>query len=325
MDSGNSKPQSSSSSLPGHHNDDRSSRKRKNKRNLTDRSTGTSAINRDRGNNSSSSNSTASKKRTTTHGDRDSKNRHAPSSDKADITLRWDCPHGPVTIEAEEKLLPLLIQYGEKERGMMKNQHYRRFKSVRDACREHSMTIDQALSLRRTHIMLLNPQARNLSMLGLGSSDDVRQSATLFEDSVSQYLQRQRIPFFSEEEQRAMVKQGDKSPPTPDFLFKKTVHLQSSNNTVRPIKWIEAKMFFGASTIPDGTKNAVGALLGIAKRYMEAHGPGAFVFSFGYGIRIKEALEAQGAILLDAHPLDLRRMREHQRTWCANDGGQILP
>jgi len=74
-----------------------------------------------------------------------------------------------------------------------------------------------------------------------------------------------------------------------------------------------------ASTIPDGSRNAVGSLLRTVLRYVEHHGPGAFVFSFGLGIRIKTMLDAEGAFVLDSKPLDLGQMRAHQRTWCAND------
>lgn len=234
--------------------------------------------------------------------------------------LRWERPYRPPAVEDEEKMLPLLLKYGEKERGMMKNQHYLRIKSIRDACREYRMTLDQALSMRRTHMMLLNPQLSFVSALRLGRQDDIRQSAKLFEEAVGQFLMRQGIPFFSEEEQRERQKANTKTKPTPDFLMKETVNLNS-----RPIKWIEAKMFYGASTVPDGSKNAVGNLMRTAKRYVEAHGPGAFVFSFGFGIRIKQMLEAEGVVVLDAKPLDLQPMREHQRTWCANQNGQILP
>jgi len=239
-------------------------------------------------------------------------------------TLNWERPYRPVSIKAEERLLPLLLRYAEKERGMMRSHHYRRLESIRDACRENHITLDQALSLRRTHMMLLNPHITNTSPLHLGRTEDVRQSASLFENSIAQYLTRQGICFFTEEEQKSMVEEGQKTPPTPDFLLKDPVRLTCHESSC-PIKWIEAKMFYGASTIPDGSKNAVGALLRTVRRYIEAHGPGAFIFCFGIGIRIKNLLEAEGAVVLDAKPLDLSEMRDHQRTWCANDRGQILP
>jgi hypothetical protein len=242
---------------------------------------------------------------------------------KETTTLFWKRPHEPVAIASEEILLPLLIRYGKKERGMMKS-HPRRLGSIRDACRNNGITLDQALSLRRTHMMLLNPQVNNTFPLHLGRSKDVQESASLFEKSIAQYLAQQNIKYLSETDQKAMVAEGKKTPPTPDFLFDGPICL-SSHQLVAPINWIEAKMFYGASTIADGTKNAVGGLQRTARRYVKSHGPGAFVFSHGFGIRIKTMLEAEGTFALDAKPLDLTEMREHQRTWCANDRGQILP
>ena len=40
------------------------------------------------------------------------------------MALRWGQAHNTPTFEAEEALLPLLLKYGKKERGMMKKQHY---------------------------------------------------------------------------------------------------------------------------------------------------------------------------------------------------------
>lgn len=245
-------------------------------------------------------------------------------NDNVDLTLNWVQPHTPVAIEAEEGVLPLLLRYAKKERGMM-NRHQHRIQAIRKACKKYSIHIDQALSMRRTHMMFLNPHL-NVPRLNLGTFEDVHASALLFEQAIAQYLTHQSIPFFTEEQQKAMVRKDRKTPPTPDFLLKSTACLSHHNNqSSRPIKWIEAKMFYGASTIPDGSKNAVGGLLRIVRRYVQTYGPGAFVFSFGFGIRIKQMLEAEGAVVLDARPLDLTLMKEHQLTWCANDRGQILP
>jgi len=84
------------------------------------------------------------------------------------LTLKWERPFRPVSIEAEEQLLPLLLRYAEKERGMMKSHHPRRVQSIRDACREIHMTLDQALSMRRMHMMYLNQQISNTFQLHLG-------------------------------------------------------------------------------------------------------------------------------------------------------------
>ena len=236
------------------------------------------------------------------------------------MVLRWGQAHNTPTFEAEEALLPLLLKYGKKERGMMKKQHYFRIKAIKGKCHELGIRLDQALSLRRTHMMLLNPNVQTVSQLALGKPEDIRTCSALFEESVGEYLIRHRIDFHTEEEQKAMVRKGERTPPTPDFLLKETILLDS-----KPVNWIEAKMFYGASTIPDGTKNAVGGLLRSAGKYVDRYGPGAFVFSFGYGSKLQQALEKKGAISLDARPLNLQKMKDHQRSWCADDRGQILP
>jgi hypothetical protein len=248
--------------------------------------------------------------------------------DRVHIALHWGPPYNIPSVEAEEALLPLLLQYGEKERGMMYKQHYPRIKAIQNACKQHKIHLDQALSMRRTHMMLLNPNIPDISRLGLGQLQDIRQSADLFEEAVASYLRRNGIRFYTENEQKSMARRkGQRLPPTPDFLLQESIILKSSSSSSSPqrIHWIEAKMFYAASTIPDGSKNAVGCLLQTARRYVETHGPGAFVFSFGYGARIKSVLEAEGVFVLDSKPLNLKQMREHQRSWCANNRGQILP
>lgn len=240
------------------------------------------------------------------------------------IVLPWKCFHRIPSVQAEEALLPLLLPYGEKERGMMYKQYYKRIATIRDACKEHKIDFKQALSMRRTHMKLLNPDVEDIGRLGLGRLSDIRKSADLFEEAVAVYLQKHGIEYYTENDQKAIAKsKGERTPPTPDFLLKEPIILESFRH--RPIHWIEAKMFYAASTVPDGTNNAVGCLLSTARRYVQVHGPGAFVFSFGYGVRMKSVLEAEGVIVLDARPLNLKRMEEHQRTWCANDRGQILP
>jgi hypothetical protein len=171
--------------------------------------------------------------------------------------------------------------------------------------------------------MNMNPYKRHI--LNLGTFEDINASAMIFEDIVKCYLMRNRISFLTEDEQKRRFRNGTLCGPTPDFLFHTPVHLKISKQTSSPVFWIEAKMFYGASTIPHGSKNAVGKILEIGRKYKDAFGPGAFVFSFGCGERMKLDLEAEGIFALDSSVLDLRRMHEHQRTWCATANGTILP
>ena len=93
---------------------------------------------------------------------------------------------------------------------------------------------------------------------------------------------------------------------------------------------IEAKMFYGASTIPSDGKSAVGTLLATAQKYVRFHGPGAMVFMQGFGDRLADQLLELGVLPLDCSAtasttVSLQQVEQHQRTWCANTDGIILP
>ena len=256
---------------------------------------------------------------------------------KAVPVLHWEASphsHHPV-IEAEEAVLPMLIKYGKKERGMFRTKPSWLVERVEQLCHQNGIALIQALSLRRTHMKWLNP-GMDMSKLHLGSNDNVRASAALFEEAVEDYLHSQDVPFMTEEEQKAAHKQKNgtyaKTPPTPDFVFPQPTRLRYTTagddgaaHSGPLVNFLEVKMFYGAGTIPDESHNAVGLIMPKLKRYVELYGPGAIVFSFGCGERLAEKLANIGVIALDAGPLDVTQMEEHQRTWCADDSGRILP
>jgi hypothetical protein len=94
------------------------------------------------------------------------------------------------------------------------------------------------------------------------------------------------------------------------------------------VGWVEAKMFYGASTIPQDGGSAVGCLAKTARKYVRAYGPGAMVFAYGCGDRLARELEDLGVLALDcgcSDAVDLAPVEGHQRTWCANPDGEILP
>mmetsp|Transcript_14972 Transcript_14972/g.43252 ORF Transcript_14972/g.43252 Transcript_14972/m.43252 type:complete len:374 (-) Transcript_14972:71-1192(-) len=256
-------------------------------------------------------------------------------------TLHWESPNSHPVIEAEESLLPQLLKYGKKERGMFRTKPSWLVERVEQLSRYNGIDLIQALSLRRTHMKLLNP-GMDMAKLRLGSNDNVRASAALFEEAVEDYLHAQDVPFITEEEQQRAHKEKNgihtKNPPTPDFIFPQPTRLRytttsdgaaadgtADDSSMPLINFLEVKMFYGASTIPDETSNAVGLIMPKLKRYVELYGPGAIVFSFGCGQRLAEKLASIGVVALDAHPLDLSQMKEHQRSWCADDTGRILP
>ena len=272
-------------------------------------------------------------------------------------TLSWPLgPHSsPVPVQAETNILPVILRWGSKERGMILSQPPFRLPTIRETCRANNIQLVQGLSLRRTHIKYLNP-FKSMEALGLGHDAHIRKSAELFEQAVATFLLQQGVGFCTEEEQRRLFHQhqeslkqtnhcengrinAEKPTPqlscTPDFIFNKPLTLRTfkarheKSKRVHPdhgctIHWLEAKMFYGASTIPQGTNNAVGAILERAVKYVQQLGPGAIVFAYGCGEELTRQLENIGIQVLDGYPLDLTALREYQKTWCCNEFGEIL-
>lgn len=60
----------------------------------------------------------------------------------------------------------------------------------------------------------------------------------------------------------------------------------------------------------DDGKSAIGKLLQTVDKYVALFGPGAIVFAYGCGEALAATLEARGALVLDAAPLDMRTVHE---------------
>jgi len=243
--------------------------------------------------------------------------------------IHWESQRN-VSFESERALLPILLHNGEREYGMMKDQPEYRIQAIHKSCKRNGIDIMQALSLRRHHIKKLNP-FQAMEELGLGSDKDVYKTAMKFEQTIENYLMlHSNVPFLTENDQRQRHYASNvmtRMPPTPDFLFPSPVLVHNRLNTTcnnLPIYWLEAKMFYGASTIPRDEKSAVGRILTTAEKYVDRYGPGAIVFAYGCGETLARALMARNVIALDATPLDLRIMKEEQRKWCADVKGRIL-
>jgi hypothetical protein len=246
--------------------------------------------------------------------------------------LQWQTIHPHVPIESEERILNILVRWKERERGMMRNAG-NRYQEVARACRQVDMQLPQALSLRRQHIQHLNPRHR-MPALGLGNDGDIRKSAALFESAVEAYLCQCKLSFLTETQQKALLPKGVKHPPSPDFMLQQPTLLttctpmQYGQQTIAQnyvIHWIEVKMYYGASTLAVNSKSAVGCILPKAEKYLSLYGTGAMVFMYGCGKELSDMLLEIGVVALDAHMLDLQNVEAHQRTWCANKSGMILP
>lgn len=210
-----------------------------------------------------------------------------------------------------------------------------RYKEISAKCQEVDMQLSQALSLRRQYIKHLNPKTQ-MTALGLGKSTDIRISAAKFESVVADYLRKCGVEFLSERQQKRSIPKGQPHPPSPDFMFPAPTLLHSAvprqNDDSKPpqvqeivIHWLEVKMFYGASCIAVDSASAVGTVLATAQKYVNLYGGGAMVFMYGCGEKMAELLWERGVLALDASPLDVSRVEKHQRTWCANKNGLILP
>ena len=255
--------------------------------------------------------------------DRQQKNDHLK-------VLWWNSPADHVPVSSEEAMIEVLVRWKKKERGMIKDQPPFRLDKIKKQLRKSKgITLTQALSLRRHHMKLLNPKVE-MNRLRLGSNEDIRESARLFEEAVKEFLIKCRIAFWTETEQRQLFDNTG----TPDFLLRKEVVLKKVRGRgdhsrlleQRKIHWIEAKMFYGASTIPHGTMGAVGGLLATAKKYVEEFGEGGMVFLQGCGDQLAADLAEVGVTALDCSgTVSLKTVQQHQRTWCADENGLILP
>jgi hypothetical protein len=276
------------------------------------------------------------------------------SKNKVTKTLPWA---NPVThyipLSDEERLLPTLLHWNKSERGMMKDQPPFRLQKLHKMLAQMkkngnnkgtggSMTLIQSLSLRRTHLKYLHPKL-TMTQLGLGSQNDIYHSATLFEEVVTNYLILHDILQFvyTEEDQRNMWKRSGKGKmaASPDFRVKdghciqldfssssssNSSNISNSSKKMPTIHWIEVKMFYGASTIPENTPNAVGTILSKMKQYVRLYGTGAIVFMYGCGVSLAHQLLDLGVIALDGRMLDLKPVEDYQRCWCADENGNIL-
>jgi hypothetical protein len=91
---------------------------------------------------------------------------------------------------------------------------------------------------------------------------------------------------------------------------------------------IEVKMFYGASTIAQNNRSAVGCLLQTARKYVKLHGPGAMVFIYGCGDQLTTELNNEHVMVLDCSSKDtvqLDGVDAHMRTYCCDSTGELMP
>ena len=182
--------------------------------------------------------------------------------------LWWFSPAHYTPLAVEESMIHVLVRWKKKERGMIRDQPHFRLQQIRKLCRSTGVHLPAALSLRRHHMKRYNPHL-SLSQLRLGNQQDIRESAAYFEQAVEETLRQKKIAFWTEGEHKSHIqknrKDGESFPPTPDFILKNEIRVKKftkhrGKKTVteeNSICWVEAKMFYGASTIEHDNKSAV--------------------------------------------------------------------
>jgi len=252
------------------------------------------------------------------------------------LSLPWQNRYQVVPYDSENAIISILIPYKADERGMIKHHPKYRLEQILWSCDLHEISIEQALSLRRLHIINLNPHVKDMSKLGLGKNADILKTSNLFKSAVMRYLRLCEVPFKTQEDHKQMsfesLEVGEVMSLTPDFVLTSPVRFityqpeseDSGYGEHGQTNWIETKMLYGASSIPEGSDNEIGSILSTAKKYIEIYGPGAYVFAYGCGSKLKSELRDLGVSVLDSHPLDLSRMENYQKGWCGK-GSSILP
>lgn len=253
--------------------------------------------------------------------------------------LWWQSTEPYVPLAAEEDMMRVILRWGAKERGMLRDQPIWRLRDIQKCCNRNRFYISQACSLRRHHMSRLNPY-KSKEQLKLGNDEVIRKGAAIFEEAIAKFLEKSNIAYFSEEEQKRQQRRKGAGPPlgTPDFKLKEPAMLNlysidPRNRTrkrihaKRAIHWVEAKMFYGAATIPQGSKSAVGSIVPKMKKYVKLYGEGAIVFSQGCADTLARELEEIGVTALSCFnpDIDLTELHRHQRTWCGDANGNILP
>lgn len=220
----------------------------------------------------------------------------------------------PLAVEAA--LLTVCIRW-PNEVGFIHTQPSFRLVKIRHASRSLGIPLLTTLSLRR-HWVQENHKGKPESFLRLGTSIQKQHSATIFEEIVARHLDHLRVCYLTEKDQQAAAT----APygPTPDFLLSPPIRIAN-----QLIHWIEVKHFYGAGTIPIG-KSTCGKLPAKSKSYVDAFGPGAYVFAYGCCEELHAAM-AEGVLVLDERELlpYLEPLHVHLRTWCADGNGEILP
>lgn len=228
------------------------------------------------------------------------------------LAIEWPCEKIVPSEKCEGRVIQTLHRKGEWGRG--RDLPLDRLDEIQAACNENSMTLYQALSLRRTMLRTFpNGMKRVTHSKAMGSSMGQQEIARLLEEALESYLNsafmqqpKERI-FITESKMRVEMNKGARARgPTPDIVFLRPVTING-----RLVKWIDAKMYYASATYAKNRQIPNGKLKGIADRYNDFYGSqGAFVFGQGFCASLEDIVN--NALLLDATPLDMTAVNDFQ-------------
>jgi len=254
----------------------------------------------------------------------------------------------------KEPFLFLGIGKGGGER-QQQQQRKERFLRIYRTCRDLDVPVSSAMSLRVETALLRN--RRNPKMRTLHEERRLAEASRLFEAALEGYLLQVVGPPLRFWTERDVAKHNRKHNQgrgvTPDILFKQSVmcrrYLRRSDDSSggtqedggsgcgsggssvllseQTIHWIDAKMFYGASTIDQGSPCAVGKLAARAEAYVDAFGPGALCLMSGCGADLARRLAGVGVVALDCsggRTVRLDRVRDQLKTWTGSEMGHPL-
>mmetsp|Transcript_7722 Transcript_7722/g.17454 ORF Transcript_7722/g.17454 Transcript_7722/m.17454 type:complete len:244 (-) Transcript_7722:44-775(-) len=226
--------------------------------------------------------------------------------------IDWPCDKIVTSKMCESRVIHTLHRKGEWGRG--RDLPEKRLGEIQAACDASSMTLHQALSLRRTMLRTFPGGMKRVTQSkAMGSSMGQQEVATLLEKAVEVFLSsslkhqvKDRV-FITESELLAEMKKGTRARGlTPDILF---LHPVSING--RLVKWIDAKMYYASVSYAKNKKIPNGKLKSMAQRYNDAFGgQGAFVFGQGFCASLQDIVD--NALLLDTTPLDMTAVNAFQ-------------
>ncbi|MEE2759800.1 MAG: TPD domain-containing protein [Candidatus Thermoplasmatota archaeon] len=139
------------------------------------------------------------------------------------------------------------------------------------------------------------------------NQSETHHAADLFEKALCDHFEANGVRFRTQPELlKEQVASEGRPIRTPDLLMLDHVEINGV-----PVAWIDAKHFYGASLSFQRKKTQKQV-----NRYVEEWGHGAIIYRHGFC----DGLKLKGAILLDASPIDLSELIEHNKQFSEKDG-----